>query len=187
MGHVLGHTAATLDVSERTLRRYINDGLLNARRVGSQLELAPQEERYLRSHHDLLRDLRMTLRTERNVRLAVLFGSTATGDDGEDSDVDLLVAVANDHPRSLMSLRRRLQAALDRQVHLVSLEDAKQAPSLLADILAEGRIVIDRDDLWAPLFNDRDHVAKRAAQADAELATQAAAFLSAARQRASAT
>lgn len=184
MGRALGHTAAALDFSERTLRRYVNDGLLRARRVGRQVELAPREERYLRSHHELLRALRGTLRTERNVQLAVLFGSTATGEDSKSSDVDLVVSLRDSAPRSLASLRRRLQARLGRRVHLVVLEDAHEAPSLLADVLAEGRVVIDRNGLWPQLTDQLDLVAERAAHADLELMTRAAASLSAARQRA---
>lgn len=185
MGRALGHTAAAVDLSERTLRRYVNDGLLKARRVGPQVELAPHEGRYLRSHHQLLRALRGALRTERNVRLAVLFGSLATGDDRTDSDVDLMVSLHDARPRSLASLRRRLQTALNRRVHVVVLEDAHEAPSLLADVLTEGRVVIDRDDLWPQLIDQRDLVAERGARADSELMAKAAASLSAARQRAS--
>ena len=184
MGRALGHTAAAVDFSERTLRRYINDGLLKARRVGGQVELAPREELYLRSHHELLRTLRATLRTERNVQLAVLFGSTATGEDSDESDVDLMVALHDAGPRSVSSLRRRLQSGLNRRVHLVVLDDALEAPSLLADVVAEGRVVIDRDARWPRLIGERDLIAKRAAQADSELMAKAAASLSAARQRA---
>jgi predicted nucleotidyltransferase len=183
MGRALGHTAVAVGFSERTLRRYIDDGLLKARRVGRQLELAPHEKRYLRSHHELLRALRGTLRTERNVQLAVLFGSTATGEDSEKSDVDLMISLHDARPRSLASLRRRLQTRLNRRVHLVVLDDAHDAPSLLADILAEGRVVIDRDALWPQLTDQRDRIAKRAARADVELMTEAAASLSAARRR----
>jgi predicted nucleotidyltransferase len=183
MGRALGHTAATVDLSERTLRRYVNDGLLRARRVGRQVELPPQEERYLGSHHELLRALRATLRTERRVRLAVLFGSTATGEDSDRSDVDLLVSLHDDRPRSLASLRRRLQTALNRRVHLVVLDDAHEAPSLLADILADGRVIIDRDALWRRLVGERELISERATRQDRELMAKAAASLSAARQR----
>ncbi|HYJ00025.1 MAG TPA: nucleotidyltransferase domain-containing protein [Thermoleophilaceae bacterium] len=183
MGRALGHTAAAVDFSERTLRRYVNDGLLKARHVGRQVELAAHEERYLRSHHELLRTLRGALRTERNVQLAVLFGSTATGEDSEESDVDLMVSLHDARSRSPASLRRRLQTRLNRRVHLVVLHDAREAPSLLADILAEGRVVIDRGNLWPQLIDQRDLIAERAARADFELMTRAAASLSAARQR----
>lgn len=184
MGRILGHTAASVGVSERTLRRYVNDGLLRARRVGSQLELGAQEEHYLRGHHELLTQLRTALRTERNVRLAVLFGSTATGEDSNDSDIDILAALEEDGPREVAALRRRLQTALDRPVHLVTLDDASRAPSLLADVLEEGRVLINREDLWAPVVNSRELVIKRARREEAALMRKAAAAVSASRQRA---
>lgn len=184
MGHVLGHTAASIGVSERTLRRYVNGGLLHARRVGGQLELGAQEERYLHSHHELLTKLRTTLRTERGVRLAVLFGSTATGDDSDGSDVDILVALVESEPGDLAALRRRLQTALDRRVHLVTLDNASRAPSLLADVLDEGRVLIDRDGRWAAVASSRESVFERARREDAALMRRAAAAVSASRMRA---
>lgn len=183
MGRALGHTALSVDLSERTLRRYVNEGLLRARRVGDQVELTHAERRYLHSHHDLLKELRATLRTERNVRLAVLFGSAATGEDVEASDVDLIVGLRQGDVRALAALRRRLQTALGRRVHLVLLGDAKKAPALLADVLEEGRVVIDRESSWPALLADRRLVEDRAARADAELMRKAGAAISAARRR----
>lgn len=151
--------------------------------MSDQVELPPREERYLRSHHDLLRELRGTLRTERNVRLAVLFGSAATGEDVEASDVDLVVALRRGEVRERAALRRRLQDALGRRVHLVSLDEAKKAPALLADVLEEGRVVIDRESSWPALRADRRLVEDRAARADAELMRKAGAAISAARRR----
>lgn len=184
MGRVLGHTAAGLEFSERTLRRYVNDGLLRARRVGRQLELPPEEERYLRAHHELLRALRAALRTERKVRLAVLFGSMATGDDTPASDVDLLVALEDERVSYLLSLGARLSDALERDVHVIPLQDAHESPALLADVLEEGRVIIDRDGLWDRLLDERDRIFERAAQRDAELMAAAARSLAAARAEA---
>lgn len=182
MGRVLGHTAASTGVSERTLRRYVNLGLLRGRKVGSQLELPADEERYLHDHHDLLSMLRSALRTERQVRLAVLFGSMATGEDTAESDVDLLVGSVAGW-RSIPPLRRRLQATLGRRIHVVDLDAAREAPSLLADVLTEGRVVIDRDGLWAELRAEREAIVRRAEAEDAELMARAAAAVTAARQR----
>ena len=139
------------------------------------------------SHHELLRNSRATLRTERNVHLAVLFGSAATGEDVGASDVDLIVGLRRGDVRALAGLRRRLQKALGRRVHLVLLEDAKEAPALLADVLEEGRVVIDREKLWPSLVADRRSVEERAEQADAELMRKAARAISAARRRAAAS
>jgi predicted nucleotidyltransferase len=132
MGQLLGHTADELGCSERTLRRYVGDGLLRGRRVASRgIELSTEEARYLSSHWALLHTLKGALRTERNVRLAVLFGSTAVGEDQPDSDIDVLIAHRRSGPRPLTGLRSRLRQILDRPVHIVSLEQAQDAPSLL--------------------------------------------------------
>ena len=47
---------------------------------------------------ELVADLRRALRTEPNVRLAVLYGSLARGDEDAGSDLDLLVSLAEDRP-----------------------------------------------------------------------------------------
>src|SRR5262245_14498650 len=89
--------ANKLGVDERTLRRAVSQGALRAHRPGPRrLRLAPGEEEYLRSHWQLLANLRNALRTQRRVRLAVLYGSLARGDEDADSDLDLLVSGADD-------------------------------------------------------------------------------------------
>jgi predicted nucleotidyltransferase len=184
MGRALGHTAAKVGASERTLRRYIGTGLLRGRRVGDTLELPASEERYLIERHALLAGLRAALRTERNVRLAVLFGSVATGDDRDDSDVDLVVDLTAGGQSDLAALRRRLQSAIDRRVQLVALEDAERFPSLLVDVLEDGRVLIDRDDLWTSVVSSRELVVKRARREQAALMRKATAAVSASRRRA---
>lgn len=183
MGKALGRTAAKVGLSERTLRRYVDDGLLRARRVAGQLELSPSEERYLREHLELLTGLRAALRTERNVRLAVLYGSMATGEDRDDSDVDLLVGLERGGMSELAGVLRRLEDALGRKTHLVSVQDARAAPSLLIDVIDEGRVLIDRDGTWGEIASSRDLVARRARRHEAELTRRAAAAISAARRR----
>lgn len=184
MGRALGRTAGSLACSERTLRRYINDGLLRGRALKRRrLELPASEERYLREHWPLLRILRATLRTERDVRMAVLFGSTATGVYTERSDVDLLVWRRREAGVSLAPLRLRLEDALDRHVHLVNVDDARRSPALLADVLAEGRGVIDRDHRWPVLVAEREDVVARAARQDAEALAEARAVLAGAQAR----
>lgn len=79
------------------------------------------------------------LRTERKVRLAVLFGSMATGDDTPASDVDLLVALEDDRVSDLLSLQSRLSDALDRRAHVIPLADAYESPALLADVIDADR------------------------------------------------
>ena len=152
MGLVLRQSAKKVGCSERTLRRYINVGLLRGRRIaGGQLELSHAEEAYLRGHWALLGKLMAALRTERDVRLAVLFGSTATGEDTPVSDVDLLIVHRRSGAMVQTDLRIRLRRALGTPVDVVMLEQAETQPSLLADVLREGRVLVDRDDLWDAL------------------------------------
>lgn len=159
MGRALGRTAQSLGCSERTLRRYASEGLLHGRRLGPKhLELPADEEAYAHTHWRLLNGLKRALRTERDVRLAVLFGSMATGEDHADSDVDLYVVHRRSGLRALMGLQLRLSRALGRRVQVVSAERAQASPSLLADVLDEGRVLIDRDGGWVALLEHRGEV-----------------------------
>jgi predicted nucleotidyltransferase len=184
MGLVLGETAERIGCSERTLRRYINGGLLRGRRVaGGQLELSLAEEAYLRGHWTLFSKLMASLRTERDVRLAVLFGSTATGEDTPVSDVDLLIVHRRAEVMVHMGLRRRLRHALGTPVDIVTLEQAETQPSLLADVLREGRVLIDREDLWSSLQLRRDEILAAGAREDEQIMISAHATLAAASER----
>jgi uncharacterized protein len=189
MGQMLGSAAGELPCSERTLRRYINSGLLRGRRVvRGKLELSQQEAAYLRGHWVLLSRMMELLRTEREVRLAVLFGSTATGEDTPISDVDLLIVHRNpDDWSAHAGLTRRLRRALGKPVDTVQLEQAESQPSLLADVLREGRVLIDRDDLWGELQLRRDEIYASALREEAHLADGARSAIAAATERLSKT
>jgi predicted nucleotidyltransferase len=113
------------------------------------------------------------LRSERDVRLAVLFGSTATGEDRPDSDVDLLIARRSSTARARAALSIRLSKTLSKRAHLVDLEHAEAAPMLLADVLLEGRLLIDRDGLWAGLLGRRSEIVSRARSEEAALSLRA--------------
>lgn len=184
MGWVLGKSAQGIGCSERTLRRYVNVGLLHARRVaGGRLELSQVEEAYLRGHWTLLSKLMAALRTERDVRLAVLFGSTATGEDTPISDVDLLIVHRRPGWRTQVDLRMRLRRVLGTPVDVVMLEQAEEQPSLLADVLREGRVLVDRDGLWRALRERRDEILAAGAREDEQIMAAARATLAAASER----
>lgn len=184
MGRGLAQTSAALQCSERTLRRYVREGLLHAdEREAREVRLPIDEEIYLREHWSVLRGLRRALRTEQGVRLAVLFGSQATGEDRPDSDVDLLVELNGRDLRRQMALQRRLTRALGRRVHLVALEDAAKSPSMLTDILSEGRVIVDRAERWPALQRTRSRVMAAAEREDHELLEQAREAIAAARER----
>jgi predicted nucleotidyltransferase len=184
MGILLEESARKLVCSERTLRRYVNVGLLRGRRVaGGRLELSRAEEDYARRHWALLSRLMGALRTERDVRLAVLFGSTATGEDTPFSDVDLLVAHRRLGWRTQVDLRMRLRHALGRAVDVVMLEQGETIPSLLADVLREGRVLVDRDGLWSALLQRRDEILAAGAHEDELIMVRAHATLAEASER----
>jgi len=151
-GQSLRSLARLLDVPERTLRRAAAEGMVHGQRVSERrYETTLREEMYLREHWPLLRTLRAALRTEPNVRLAVLFGSVATGRESERSDLDLLVILGDQTAGAVAALAQRLSDRLDRDVQLVRLQDAERSPALMADALAQGRVLIDRDQAWPAL------------------------------------
>lgn len=167
-----------LGADERTLRRAVHDGLIRCRRPSPRtIELPLQERVYLADHWGLLSELRRALRTERKVRLAALYGSVARGDDGPGSDIDLLVQFADDSPRASIGLALRLERKLGREVDVARLAQVESgSPLLLLAALDEGRVVIDRDDVWRRLQASRAALARRADDSfDQQLAdTQAA-------------
>jgi predicted nucleotidyltransferase len=165
--------AAELGVSGRTLRRAGERGAIRFHRSSPHtVEIAVGERRYLRRHWRLLDTLTRALRTEPNVRLVVLFGSTARGDDRDSSDVDLLVDLADPHRRlPLARLGLKLEPRLDRPVALVALDDAEGSAALLSEVLRDGRVLIDRGGRW-PKMKRRERALARQAAADAERAQQ---------------
>jgi predicted nucleotidyltransferase len=184
MGLALGKSAGKVGCSERTLRRYIDGGLLRGRRVaGGDLELSHAEEAYLQGHWMLISKLMGALRTERGVRLAVLFGSAATGEDTPVSDVDLLMVHRHPEWSTQAGLRMRLRRALGVPVDIVMLEQVEAQPSLLADVLREGRVLIDRDELWNALQQRREQILTAGAREDQLIMARARATLAAAGER----
>jgi predicted nucleotidyltransferase len=160
----LQELAADLDVEERTLRRAVTQGTLRASRSGPRrLRLALEEPEYLRAHWPLLSGLRRALRTEQGVRLAVLYGSVARGDEDADSDLDLLISFADDRPSAGVRLAVRLERASDRRVDIADLQRVEaQTPLLLDRALDEGRVLVDRDGQWRMLRKRHPTIRARA-------------------------
>jgi predicted nucleotidyltransferase len=161
MRTALPQLAAELRTTDRTLRRALQQGLVHAERPSPRtVDVSIAERTYLRRAWPLLSRLRETLRTEPAVSLAVLFGSRARGDDYAQSDVDLLVRLRPGANRR--ELASRLSERLGLQVQLATFEDAQDAPLLLAEVMREGRVVVDRDCLWPALLRDRQQVERAA-------------------------
>jgi predicted nucleotidyltransferase len=91
-------------------------------------------------------DLGKALGARAEVRLAVLFGSSARQGAGRDADIALILAP--DTP----ALRRRLEAELGRAAgRAVDIVYLEQAPPLLRfEIARDGKVLIERiSHLWA--------------------------------------
>jgi predicted nucleotidyltransferase len=148
----LGRAASELEIPARTLRRAVSEGLVRGERLSPRrFRITFREEAYLRRHWELLRALRAALRTEPNVRLAVLFGSTAIGNDDEQSDVDILVVLHDPSVSRLVELAERLSRRTGCEMQLVRLSEAETSPMLMSDVIDQGRVLVDRDDLWSAL------------------------------------
>ena len=143
------------------MRRAVAQALIRAERPSPRkLEIPVAEREYLRRSWPLLSQLRAALRTEPTVALAALFGSAARGEMHAASDVDVLVAQRDG--ADLRALASRLSERLGLRVQLVSLEDARRAPLLLAEVLAEGRVLVDREALWPQLQAQRPRIERGA-------------------------
>ena len=156
--------ARELGVDGRTLRRAAADGTIRCERVSARRQhVSEDERRYVAGHWLLLSALRRALRTEPNVRLVVIYGSMARGDDTLDSDLDLLVSLGEDGPDAAVKLAGRLERALGRQVDVARLNRIEDtAPLLLLRAIDEGRVVLDRDREWSSLRTRRSEIARRA-------------------------
>ena len=61
----------------------------------------------------------------------------------------------------VVELSAKLTAATGRRVDVVRLEDAESEPSFLADVIADGRVLVDREGLW-PRLRGREPSLRRA-------------------------
>jgi predicted nucleotidyltransferase len=160
--------AEDVGVNERTLRRAVNQGTLRgSRSTPRKLELPLHEREYVRRSWGLLSILRTALRTEPNVRFALLFGSTATGTDTPDSDVDVLVELRDASFERVVDLGTKLTRLVGRPVDVVELKDAEAEASFLAQIVGEGRVLVDRDELWPRLRRRKAGLRRRGSRHDA--------------------
>jgi predicted nucleotidyltransferase len=170
----LGRLAAELSIPERTVRRAAQEGLIHGERLSPRrFRTTLREENYLRRHWPLLRALRGALRTEPNVELAVLFGSTAIGTAGERSDVDIVLAVTDPGVGRIAETSERISRRVGREVQLVRLADAEASPMLMDEIISRGRVLIDRHHRWPALRDAAPAWRRRARRGENLLAASA--------------
>ena len=168
-GHMndLSLLAPQVGVNERTLRRAFNEGTIRGIRLSPRrLKLPVAEKEYLLDHWALLSHLRQVLRTEPNIRFAVLFGSTARGDDTEESDVDLLVDARTPAAFDPFHLAVKAEDALGRKVDVIALGNAHSSPLFLAEAAREGRVIVDRENRWPGFSGERKRFERRAQAQD---------------------
>lgn len=156
--------AREVGVHERTLRRAVAEGSLRAIRPSPRtLGISLSEREYVRRSWKLLSTLKQALRTEHNVGSALLFGSAARGTAAPGSDIDVLVALRDPDLERVVKLATKLTTATGRRVDVVRLEDAESEPSFLADVIADGRVLVDREERW-PRLRDREPSLRRASR-----------------------
>jgi predicted nucleotidyltransferase len=142
--------AEEIRISGRTLRRAAaRGGIRCARPTPKRIAISAAEYEYVLRHWPMFERALEVLRTRPNVRLAVLFGSLSRGDEDETSDLDLLVRQRKDDWRERVEVADALEAAIGRPVQIVSL--ARAPALLLADVLRDGRVLVDRDGDWTRL------------------------------------
>ena len=168
--------ADQVGVNERTLRRALNQGTLRAGRLTPRrLTISTAEKQYIRRSWPLLAALRKALRTESNVRFALLFGSTARGEDTPESDLDLLVEMRDPGLEQVVDLGAKLEDLVGRRVDIVPVGEAEMNPRLLGDAVRDGRVLVDREDLWTKLGERRDALMRRGRQRDSRRTHEALA------------
>jgi predicted nucleotidyltransferase len=161
--------ARDVGVNERTLRRAVNEGALRATRPSPRkLDLPFSEQRYARRQWPLISKLRKALRTEHNVRFAMLIGSVARGDDTEQSDVDVIAGFRDSDFMRELDLGDRLEQAVGRSVDVIDLADAEADPMFLAMALEDARVLVDRVGMWQRLREREASLRRRGRKLDEE-------------------
>lgn len=174
MNGVLKVLASELGTSDRTLRRALGTGAVRGIRTSPyKVDVADAEREYVRRYWPLLSALRAGLRLEHSVECAVMFGSTARGDDDQWSDIDLLVWLRTGADR--FAIARRLSNRLGRRVQVTDVADASRNSSLMSAVLRDGRPLVDRMNRWEQFARRRVRIERDARTARAETAEKAAA------------
>jgi len=72
----------------------------------------------------------------------------------------VLVSLRDPDLERIVELSAKLTEASGRRVDLVRLEDAETGPSFLADVIAAGRVLVDREGVW-PRIRSREPSLRR--------------------------
>jgi predicted nucleotidyltransferase len=95
--------------------------------------------------------------------------------DAPRSDVDVLVDLRDASFERVVDLRTKLTRLVGRPVDVVELKDAETEPSFLAQVVSDGRVLVDRESLW-PRLRAREHgLRRRGSRHDAQRVDKALA------------
>jgi predicted nucleotidyltransferase len=103
-----------------------------------------------------------TLAPYPEIRLAILFGSLAAGQEHQDSDVDLAIDAGQPlEIKAKMSLMAQLAECTGRPIDLIDLQTVGEP--LLGQILKHGKRIFGKDTLYAELikrhvFDEADYM-----------------------------
>jgi predicted nucleotidyltransferase len=168
MASAVGSLSQSLGISSRTCRRAAAEGTLRLSRRGPRRSEVDVDERTaLERIWPTLSRLRRAFRTEPAVAAAVLFGSTARAVNRPDSDLDIVVVTRGE--RDLLwscDLAARLSRRMGRRVDLYSYATLQHDPEALLQIITDGRVIVDRDNVWPRLQRRRSQLARRAEQVE---------------------
>lgn len=134
--------AALLQISRRTYQSYENDEIKQSSVMYGYLldrltELTRIDENRGILSLDKIREVCAGIFREWNVEYCYLFGSYATGEARQNSDVDLLVATKLTG-MGFFELTEALREGLQKKVDVLGLEQLNDNPELLGQILKHG-------------------------------------------------
>jgi len=83
------------------------------------------------------------------------------------SDVDVLVDLRDASFERVVDLSTKLTRLVGRAIDVVELKDAEAEPSFLAQIVGDGRVLVDREDQWPALRGREPGLRRRGSRRDA--------------------
>lgn len=89
----------------------------------------------------------------------------------------MLVDLRDSSLDRLIDVQEKLTSAVDRQLDIVRLADAEAEPALLAEAVADGRVLVDRVGLWPTLCRRESRLRRYGGEREAQRAQDALAAI----------
>lgn len=102
----------------------------------------------------LVAELTDTLAGESGVVLAVLIGSRARGEAGQNADIDLLLELDPPGDEVVEGLHRRLKARIGVEIDPLTTRSVAHARRFWAKAVEEGQVLVDRHARWPSIVRD---------------------------------